>query len=141
MINIGKCVTCKFWNKLPIADVGIGQCRRGPPSIFMSHVKSKGANTTTRWPQTTNLDWCGEYVMTVIKSDIGGPQPNVERASDLGEILEHAAAAREDLSKDTVYKDGEDWYFRFEDESISEPFNSKEEAQDTFDNYYAPKGD
>lgn len=50
-----KCANCKYWKPEYQHDYTEGICRRMPPT---AHIRKD----CTAWPETTGLDWCGEFV-------------------------------------------------------------------------------
>jgi hypothetical protein len=54
------CATCRWWSPLvQIARNGepLGECRHRAPRVFQT--ERAGRPLVTRWPQTKNVDWCG----------------------------------------------------------------------------------
>lgn len=57
------CGNCRFWtDKHGVwrnETLGLGECRRGPPTVVPSH--DKEAPPITMFPQTLFRDWCGQW--------------------------------------------------------------------------------
>lgn len=67
-----RCAACCHWQ--PVLEGGSGQCRRHPPAVLETAMatevlrdRSRALEATevllfaTRFPVTTEADWCGEF--------------------------------------------------------------------------------
>lgn len=58
--GIGMCMQCLYWRMWCIEDGHIP-----PPSEVMGNCRKRspmcGRNGTTRWPETSAVDWCGDW--------------------------------------------------------------------------------
>ena len=61
-----RCGNCRFWNYRSESDDG--ECRVRAPSIVLGMLTLEGkpctdtdAATIGFWPNTSDLDWCGEF--------------------------------------------------------------------------------
>lgn len=56
-LNKETCVNCKFF------EVRTGFCRKNPPQIIQSYIKSVGTVTNAVWPKIPfpELDWCSDF--------------------------------------------------------------------------------
>ena len=64
---INQCKTCRFWS--PMTDYPEnGDCRRHAPEPASSRNSGMFEIVFPHWPQTSNIDWCGEWMSVAIKT-------------------------------------------------------------------------
>jgi len=58
---VGRCKTCKWWERDEQA-VDWGKCRRRAPSnLHPAEAHRQNERPESVWPGTSGADWCGDY--------------------------------------------------------------------------------